>query len=151
MANFNLSNVPNVENSIINRTFEMLSEIDNVNGVYGCDLHHYLFNQDYAFIHTSDARKACNELDVFECMQLVNSYEKWHFGEFYTECEPCKIANMVVYILGEEVLSKSDHLNDCWDKKLTDEDISKIIEDLNLHFESWGCSDLFDMAIRNYQ
>lgn len=151
MQNLNFQNVPNTNLSMINRTFEMLSEIESKEGVCcGCDLHHYLFNEDYAFIYTADAREACEELGVFECVELVNSYEKFNFGEQYTEFEPAKIANMVVYILGQEILSKSRYLDQCWDRYLTKEDIKEIIEELNDVFDSWGCLDPFELACNSY-
>ena len=40
MQKLNFENVPNANLSMINRTFEMLSEIENKEGVYGCALHH---------------------------------------------------------------------------------------------------------------
>lgn len=135
---------------MINRTFEMLSEIENKEGVYGCDLHHYFFNEDYAFIYTSDAPEACEELGTFECIELVRSYEKFNFGEQYTNVEPSKIANMIVYILGQEILSKSRHLDQCWDNELTKEDINKIIEELNYTFDGLGCLNLFELACNSY-
>lgn len=150
MATLNYSNVATADKAMINRAFEMLSEIDSKEGVYGCDLHHYLFNEDYAFIYTADARNACQELDTFECVELVRNYEKFNFGEQYTEVEPCKIANMVVYIIGQELLSKSDHLNECWDRHLDADDIEKIINELNEEFEAWGHSDPFDLACKSY-
>lgn len=150
MQNLNFANVPNANLSMISRTFEMLSEIENKEGVYGCDLHSYLFNEDYAFIYTSDAIKACEELGVFDCIELVRNYENFNFGEQYTNVEPFKIANMVVYILGQEILSRSKHLNECWDRYLEKDDIEEITEELNESFRYWGCLDPFQVVCKQY-
>lgn len=151
MSIFNISTVPNSQQAMIKRTFDMLAGIEDQNDVYGCDLHHHLFNEDYAFIYTADAQKACEEIGVFDCIDLVNSYEKFNFGELYTDINPFSIANMIVYILGQELLAKSSHLNyECWDRRLTSEDIQIIIDELNDDFEKWGDLDLFNIAYQNY-
>lgn len=132
---------------MINRTFQMLSEISALEGKQGCDLHHYLFNQDYAFIYTEDAEKACEELGVFDCINLVRNYEEHHFGKLITDLEPFNIANMCAYIMGDELLMKSHHLRDkCWDRCLTSQDIEKIINEINSELPN----DIFEEVIGIY-
>ena len=42
------------------------------------------------------------------------------------------VCNMFVYIIGEEILQESKHLNECWDVYLSDEDIDAIIDEIEL-------------------
>lgn len=57
----------------------------------------------------------------------MHTYEKDNFGESYTEVEPCKIANMLVYIYGEFLLQQVEHLQDeVWNEALDSADIEKI-------------------------
>lgn len=76
------------------------------NGVdYMEDLHHYSFNEDYYIIGTHEAKKALNEYDVFEAFEIIKEYEQDNFGEIATDfSSPEKVANMLWYIVGEEVI-----------------------------------------------
>lgn len=78
---------------------------------YYCDLHHEVFNTDYYVIGTSAAKKILTELDVFECIELVQNYEKDNFGEVCTELSnPEKLLNMVYYIVGDEVICEMNDI-----------------------------------------
>lgn len=100
---------------------------DDAVGQYGCDLHNYLFNEYYAFIHDSEAEGAVDSVNVWSAIRLVYTYEKDNFGESCTEIEPCKIANMLVYIYGEFLLQQVEHLQDeVWNESLDSADIEKI-------------------------
>ena len=72
---------------------------------YYCDLHNELFNADCHYIYTSDAKKALNEIGVFDAIGVIVKYEKDNFGEVDVDfTSPCTVANMLYYIVGEEVL-----------------------------------------------
>ena len=72
---------------------------------YYCDLHNELFNTDYHYIYTSDAKKALNEIGVFDAIGVIVKYETEEFGVVNTDfTSPCDVANMLYYIVGEEVL-----------------------------------------------
>lgn len=106
-------------------------------GQYGCDLHHYLFNTDYAFIYNGEAESAADSVDVWSAIRLVRKYELDNFGETYTEIEPCKVANMLVYIYGEFLLTQVEHLQgDAWDRELTLEDVEQVKEELMAWLEN---------------
>ena len=100
---------------------------------YACDLHHYIFNEDYYIIGHYNARKWIKEhdLDVFEMIDRVVQYEQEHFGKSETEITPEKVVNMYVYIEGEEILNESDHLHNIWNEECTTEDYEQIIKDLS--------------------
>lgn len=120
----------NKENDLI---FEKVCEIlderlnDDAVGQYGCDLHNYLFNEGYVFIHESEAEGAIDSVNVWSAIRLVRTYEEDNFGEVSSEVEPCKVANMLVYIYGEFLLQQVEHLQDeVWDEALDSADIEKI-------------------------
>lgn len=105
---------------------------------YGCDIHNELFNRDHYTIYIAQTEQDTADLDVWDCVKLVLNYEKFNFGEVYTEIEPFKVANMVNYILGYHLLGKSEHLtrSDAWDRKLTKADKKKIQKELRAYIES---------------
>lgn len=83
---------------------DILECLEWYNGYY-CDLHNEVFNTDYYIIGTYEAREALKEYDVFKAIELVQDYEKFNFGEVYTDISnPERLINMVYYIIGEEVL-----------------------------------------------
>lgn len=73
--------------------------------LYNIDLHHELFNMETFYIYTSDAIESLEEYGTFKAIGEVQDYEKDRFGELFTDLSsPCDVANMLVYILGEEVV-----------------------------------------------
>ena len=89
------------------------------------DLHHYLLNQDYFIIGHYQAQQFLGD-QAFRAITYVQAYENENFGEVSTEITDEKIANMFAYIAGEEILSRSNHLQRCWDKPLNENSL-KII------------------------
>jgi len=48
---------------------------------------------------------------VFEIIEFIKEYEQDNFGEVYTDLsDPCKVVNMYVYIIGEEITY--DYMNE---------------------------------------
>lgn len=95
---------------------------------YACDVYDYLFNEKLAFIHIADAKRVTEELVVWECIGVVQTYEKDNFGAVYTPLsDACRVANMVHCILGEQVLyaifGETVYFTDKWDNDLSDEDL----------------------------
>ena len=110
------------------RVFELINDrLSEAEGQYGCDLHNFLFNEEQAFRYHDTAEDACERVGVFSAIRLVKKYEEDNFGKSNTEIEPCKIANMLVYIYGEYILQVSDAVDDeQWDRELTAEDLVQI-------------------------
>lgn len=127
---FNISN-----DKILERTGELfLDRLPEAVGQYGFDLHSFLFNEDYAFIFDDVAESAVDSVNVWSAIRLVRKYELDCFGRTYTEIEPCKIANMLVYIYGEFLLAQVEYLQgEAWDRELTEEDLELI----NIQLEQW--------------
>ena len=102
------------------------------NGYY-CDLYNELFNTDYHYIYTSDAKKALNEIGVFDAIGVIIEYEKDNFGEVNTDfTNPCDVANMLYYIVGEEVLCDlfdgCELWNEVWNDEATEETNKALIQ-----------------------
>lgn len=100
---------------------------------YYCDLHNEVFNTNYYIIGTAEAKEALKEYDVFNAIEKVREYEKFTlftFGEVYTDISnPENLANMLFYIIGEEVISEMydiKEFNDNWDN-VADEETNAII------------------------
>ena len=73
------------------------------------DLHHEVFNTDYYIIGTYTAKQALTEYGVFDAIEKVQSYEESHFDKVITELsDPEKLANMLYYIIGKEVIQDLD-------------------------------------------
>ncbi len=123
------------DDKILERTGELFNDcLPEAVGQYGCDLHSFLFNEDYAFIFDDVAESAVDSVNVWSAIRLVRKYELDCFGRTYTEIEPCKIANMLVYIYGEFLLAQVEYLQgEAWDRELTEEDLEIIAEQL----EDW--------------
>lgn len=123
---------------IFEKVCEILDErLDDAVGQYGCDLHNYLFNEEQAFICNNEAESAIDSVNVWSAIRLVQTYEKDYLGEIFTEIEPCKIANMLVYIYGEFLLAQVEHLQgDTWDRELTLENVEKVKEELMAWLEN---------------
>ena len=72
------------------------------------DLHHYLLNEDYFIIGTYKAKQWLGS-EVFDVIETIREYEQSNFGQVTTDfSDPEKVANMIAYILGEEILFDSD-------------------------------------------
>ena len=69
------------------------------------DLHHEIFNTDYYIIGTYKAKQWLGA-DAFDAIAMIKDYEMDNFGEVYTDLSnPERVVNMVVYIIGEEVVA----------------------------------------------
>ena len=89
---------------------------------YYCDLHNELFNEDYHYCYIGEAEDDLNEIGVFDAISVIVKYETEEFGVVNTDfTSPCNVANMLYYIVGEEVLY--DLFDECelWDEVRDDE------------------------------
>ena len=109
----------------------IMEALDGYSGYY-CDLHNEVFNTDYYIIGTYEAKEALREYDVFDAIDLVQTYEKEQFGEIYTDLsDPEKLINMVYYIIGYEVIGEMydiETFNDNWNNCADDETNAVILE-----------------------
>ena len=126
------------DDKILERAGELLNDrLADAVGQYGCDLHNFLFNEDYAFIYNNEAEEACDSVNTWSAIRLVKKYEEDNFGECNTEIEPCKIANILVYIYGEFLLAQVEHLQgEALDRELTEEDLEIIADQMEQWLEA---------------
>ena len=77
------------------------------------DLHYHLFNEDYYLIGYYQCEQWLKEHDisVFEGIEFVQDYERENFGNdsvrTYDNAE--KLVNMIVYIIGEELIYQEEY------------------------------------------
>lgn len=74
------------------------------------ELHYHAFNEDYYIIGYYQASEWLkkHDIDAFEAIDEVITYEKENFGETNTAINSEAIVNMYVYIKGEELIDSLD-------------------------------------------
>ena len=78
------------------------------------DLHHYLLNEDYFIIGYYQAEQWLKKDNgsVFEAIETIREYEQTNFGQVSTDLSSSEnVANMLAYILGEQILFNNDTYN----------------------------------------
>ena len=117
----------------------IIETLENGYNGYYCDLHNEVFNTDYYIIGTYQAKEALKEYDVFEAIELVQTYEKEQFGEIYTDLSnPEKLINMVYYIVGDEVIGEMNEIEafeENWNERADEETNAKIVEAMKEMFD----------------
>ena len=115
----------------------IIETLENGYDGYYCDLHHEVFNTDYYIVGKGEAKEALREYDVFEAIELVQTYEKEEFGEIYTDLsDPEKIINMVWYIIGSEIISEMIYnyhieiFDEKWNDEADEETNAVIVEEM---------------------
>lgn len=101
----------------------IIEELERGYDGYLCDLHDGVFNTDYKYIYTSKAKEMLDEYDVFEAVEEIKNYELDNFGTVNTDfSNPCNVANMLWYIIGEEALwelmENSGECDELWNEEL---------------------------------
>lgn len=75
----------------------LLDDLPALDNPSAWDLHYYLYIQPEHYIYHADAREAIEELGVWDCIELMEKY-----AEPFSN--PCKVANMIVYLMGGALL-----------------------------------------------
>ena len=118
---------------------DIIETLENGYSGYYCDLHNEVFNTSYYIIGTYEAKNALKEYDVFDAIEKVQEYEKWNFGEIYTDLSnPEKLINILYYIIGEEVISDMsdiEEFEDNWNNFSDDEINAIIVKKMKEKFE----------------
>lgn len=119
---------------------DIIEALKNDYDGYYCDLHNEVFNTDYYVIGTHYAKEILKEYDVFEAIELVQTYENEQFGKIYTDLsDPEKLVNMVYYIVGDEVIGEMydiKEFNDGWNDQADEETNEVIIKAMK---EKYNC------------
>ena len=80
---------------------------DILDGVSTVDMHHEVYNRDNTYVYTADAKCDLEQIGTFLAIQTVMQYEQDNFGQTAPAEKygnPCWVADMVVYILGEALI-----------------------------------------------
>jgi hypothetical protein len=116
--------------SVRQHAIEGLKELKG-HGPEASEIHHRLFNEDLFLIGTYQAKQWLGE-SSWEAIESIKEYEQDNFGEVTTDLSnPESVANMLAYVIGEDVLTDSPTLMELWDKRLDDKELSMIIDELS--------------------
>lgn len=119
-----------IKNEILNFA---ISHFEGLEDIYGCDLHHEIFNMHYFNQdNTLGTDYIINQIGAFHIIGKVATYEIEQFGEVTTDIgDKDKCLNMFVYIVGEEILQDIMGLYEFfWDDKMTTEQMQEIKKSL---------------------
>ena len=91
-------------NDIAEHINDNISEYDLSDFADVYELHNEMFNTDYFIIGTHKAKTWLGE-SYHSAMLTIHKYESDIFGTLHTDlCDPEKVVNMFVYIIGETLL-----------------------------------------------
>ena len=110
----------------------LVDGITRLDRPYAFDLHNELYGAQQHYILYARAKHAAAELDTWECIGAVQKYEQGQFGEVYTPLsDACHVANMVVSIMGYELLDAiygdTRYFGDKWNEQLSDADLAAML------------------------
>ena len=115
-----------IRNLIKDEIKDMIMDYEDV---YGADLAYEMYNNDYYIIGTYKAKQFLKEYfdDMTECLE---QYEE-EFGETYPDITNAeKVATLLALFVAQDVLCKSKTLSKCWGRRLTEENLEAIKEEL---------------------
>lgn len=97
---------PEIFEEVENQLIDALAD-GSLDGVSTVDMHHEVYNQSETYVYIADAERDLEQIGTFNAIQTVMQYEQDNFGqtapaEKYSN--PCWVADMVVYILGEALI-----------------------------------------------
>lgn len=130
-----MNNIP----AIFRTAKAALEELPFLDEPYACDLHCDLYNDDH-YIYYADAASVLEEIGTFAAIGSVQKYEQDNFGEVYTDLsDSCRVANMMVDIIGEELLYRifgdTEYFDEKWNSQLTSDDLKQMAEIAERWFE----------------
>ncbi len=121
------------QQSAINQIIEYgIDQLDNVTApIEAADLHNRLYNEDYFIIGYYQADQFLAEYGTMSAIRNIQEYEEQNFGEINTDLgDSEKVAGMLAYIIGEEVLNNCPTLTKNWDGHLSSKQLTKIRHEL---------------------
>ena len=98
---------PAIFEEVENQLIDALAD-GSVDGVSTVDMHHSVYNQSETYVYTADAERDLEQIGTFSAIQTVMQYEQDNFGQTAPAEKygnPCWVADMVVYILGEALIA----------------------------------------------
>ena len=114
----------------------ILEELENGYDGLVNDLHNAAFNTDYEYIYYNDAKVDLEKYGVFDAIERVKEWEEENLGAVQTDfSDPCKVANMLFYIMGEEIISELDSVDGHYDELLDESVKEEIIKEIESKLE----------------
>ena len=107
MNNLRDNKMDEIKTFFNDRLLEMIEyDVDDLDvKIRDGELHHEIFNTDYYIIGTYKAKQWLGA-DAFDAIAMIKDYALDNFGEVYTDLSnPEHVVNMVVYIIGEEIVA----------------------------------------------
>jgi len=124
----NLSNEGKKE--LIGTIYDVVN--DRGEGINTSELHQECFNDDYFIVGYYQAEEwlAAN-YGIFSAIEKIKEYEQDNFGEVTTDFSSSeKVVNMLVYVLGEEIINELQTIQDNLDEEITPKLAKKILKEL---------------------
>lgn len=97
---------PAIFEEVENQLIDALAD-GTLDGVSTVDMHHEVYNSDNTYVYTADAERDLEQIGTFLAIRTVMDYEQSNFGQTAPAEKygnPCWVADMVVYILGEALI-----------------------------------------------
>ena len=97
------------------------------------EIHNEVFNTDYFIIGYYQAEQwLIKNYGIFNAIEKITEYENDNFGEVNTKLDNSEsVCNMLVYILGKELMQELDTIQNNWDKTLTKKLQKQLLKELN--------------------
>ena len=115
-----------IRNLIKDEIKDMIMDYEDV---YGSDLAYEMYNNDYYIIGTYKARQFLKEYfdDMLECLE---QYGEEVGGTYPDITNAEKVATLLALFVAQDILNESKTLDECWDCRLTEENLEAIKEEL---------------------
>ena len=120
----------------VKRIYQMVEEsFEFGNNPYGADYTSTILEwSEYCgnYQGTRDLMEMCKKeasITIFDLIGLVVSYEKFNFGEVYTDITSAEnVATMVQNIMTNHLVREAayDELDGCWDRQMTDQEVRDV-------------------------
>lgn len=139
--------IPKLLKKVQSTLIDRLNEFEELNI---CDICHFIFSTYPVYVYTAAAVSDIAELGVWQVLDVVKEYEQTYSDECNTDLsDPVKVANTLVYIVGEallnELFANTKYFDEYWgvmaDKKMLQEMLSlatvKFKLNPNLVLDAW--------------
>lgn len=115
-----------IRNLIKDEIKDMIMDYEDV---YGSDLAYEMYNNDYYIIGTYEAKQFLKEYfdDMLECLEQYGE----EIGGTYPDITNAeKVATLLALFVAQDILNESKTLDECWGRRLTEENLEAIKEEL---------------------
>ncbi|KKN79207.1 hypothetical protein LCGC14_0342240 [marine sediment metagenome] len=108
-----------------------ISKVEDLENIEVDKLHHHLYNEDYFINGYYKAEQFLNKTNVFWAIKTIQEYDKDLYGECLIDFgDSEKVANMLAYIIGEEILNECEVISSNQGESLSKKQIKKLGKEL---------------------